>query len=70
MAGDLKITTGRNINNIENVSRGGLEVEAWTDNCLHSASVGLNPAYFPRVNVLKKKFDSMILNFLNNLVNI
>ena len=24
-------------------SRGGLEVEAWTDNSLHSASVGLNP---------------------------
>ena len=24
-------------------SRGGLEVEAWTDNALHSASVGLNP---------------------------
>ena len=24
-------------------SRGGLEVEAWTDNCLHSASVGSNP---------------------------
>ena len=24
-------------------SRGGLEVEAWTDNSLHSASVGSNP---------------------------
>ena len=24
-------------------SRGGLEVEAWTDKSLHSASVGLNP---------------------------
>ena len=26
-------------------SRSGLEVEAWTDNSLHSASVGLNPAW-------------------------
>ena len=26
-------------------SRGGLEVETWTDNSLHSASVGSNPAW-------------------------
>ena len=26
-------------------SRGGLEVKAWTDNSLHSASVGSNPAW-------------------------
>ena len=26
-------------------SRGGLEVEAWTDNSLHSASVGSNPTW-------------------------
>ena len=27
-------------------SCGGLEVEAWTDNSLHSASVGLNPSVY------------------------
>ena len=27
-------------------SRGGLEVEAWTDNSLHSASVGSNPSVY------------------------
>ena len=26
-------------------SRGGLELEAWTDNSLHSTSVGSNPAW-------------------------
>ena len=26
-------------------SHGGLEVKAWTDNSLHSASVGLNPTW-------------------------
>ena len=27
-------------------SCGGLEVEAWTDNSLHSALVGLNPSVY------------------------
>ena len=31
-------------------SRGGLEVETWTDNSLHSASVGLNPAWVWYIN--------------------
>ena len=40
-------------------SRGGLEVEVWTDNSLHSASVGSNQLGSSCVDSVNKKEGSM-----------